>query len=236
MSAVLITGVSSGLGHGLASAYLDRGATVLGTSRRAPEDLVGRDGFRFEACDLTDEDAVDRAFTTLLDGIDELEIAWLNAGVLGEIADLVDTPLADLEHTMRVNVWANKLVIDRLVRARIPVSTVITMSSGAAVNGSRGWNGYSISKSALNMLTLLYARELPDTHFIALAPGLVDTAMQDHLCALPEDERFPAMARLKAARGTDAMPGPRAAADMLIARLDELRRKESGSFVDVRHL
>lgn len=236
MKAVFITGTSTGIGHGLASAHLERGDVVLGMSRRTPEDLIEHGRFRFCPCDVTDVAATTAAVAELLEGVDLVEVAWLNAGVLGDIADMVDVSLEDLRHTMEVNVWSNKTVLDALHRADAGLRRVITMSSGAAVNGSRGWNGYSISKAALNMMTMLYAREMPETHFIALAPGLVDTAMQDHLCGVDDHTRFPAIDRLKSARGTAAMPGPRAAADMLISRLEELRTKESGSFIDVRHL
>ena len=50
---IYITGVSSGLGHGLAKVYLEQGATVYGCSRRKPEELVDL-GLRFQAIDLSD--------------------------------------------------------------------------------------------------------------------------------------------------------------------------------------
>ncbi len=40
-------------------------------------------------------------------------------------------------------------------------------------------------------------------HFCALAPGLIDTAMQDYLCGLDASERFPSLARIQAARGPE---------------------------------
>ena len=74
MPTALITGVSSGLGHGLARVYLDRGWHVLGTSRRTPDDLVGRDRFDFHACDLTDDAAVGPTIGALLEGaMDQLD-------------------------------------------------------------------------------------------------------------------------------------------------------------------
>lgn len=186
---VCITGVSSGLGHGLAKVYLERGAEVYGCSRREPADLVAN-GLRFASVDLTDETGGARTFGELIRTAGHFDTVILNAGKLGEIRDMADTPLDDLRETMEVNVWANKWLLDALFADGRTVGHVVAISSGASQSGSRGWNGYSLSKAALNMLVKLYAGERPETHFTAFAPGLVDTAMQDYLTNLPEDPRY----------------------------------------------
>lgn len=102
---------------------------------------------------------------------------------------------------------------------------------------SYGWGAYSLSKAALNNLVQLYAHELPETHVISLAPGLIDTAMQDYLCEEVDSGDFPSVQKLKAARGTEDMPGPRATAERILDLLDDLKAKHpSGSFVDIRQL
>ncbi len=232
----LVTGVSSGLGHGLGTELLERGWEVLGTSRRRPEDLTSQDRFHFEAWDMSRLDEIASPLKKLLGRRTRLDLVILNAGVLGKIRDLVDTPFEDLRHTMDVNVWSNKVVLDTLFGLSMRVDQVVAISSGAAVSGARGWNGYAISKAALNMLTALYAAERPETHFAALAPGLIETAMQDYLCALPTRDEYAVVERLKRSRGTKEMPGPRDAARQLIEVLPALREQRSGSFVDVRHL
>ena len=234
---VFITGVSSGLGKGLAEAHLDHGDRVLGLARRAPHALCAREGFRFTSCDLADAKQLGPSLGQLLEGVSGLDLVYLNAGILGEIKDMLEVSLDDLMQTMDVNLWANKRVIDALFATGLAVRQILTISSGAAVNGSRGWNGYSISKAALNMMTRLYAAELPETHFCALAPGLIDTAMQDYLCGMKPDARYEALGALRSSRGTDRMPQPRDAAETIIEKLDELKsRYESGAFVDIRNL
>ncbi|MBT5707324.1 MAG: SDR family NAD(P)-dependent oxidoreductase, partial [Verrucomicrobia bacterium] len=117
----------------------------------------------------------------------------------------------------------------------LPIAQVVAVSSGASVNGNRGWGGYSISKAALNMLVKLYASERQDIHFCALAPGLVDTDMQEHIRTLPDDTPFPSVARLKEASGTDAMPDPQTAGRSFLETVDRLPGLiESGSFADIR--
>ena len=235
---ILITGVSSGIGYGLALRYIELGHTVYGVSRRTPgEELMDHDAFHFAALDLLDESQIGNTISTLLAGCDNIDSAILNAGILGEIADMQETSLSQLRAIMDTNVWANKLLIDHLIEFPVVVRCMIAISSGAAVNGSRGWNGYSISKAALNMLIRLYSRENPDIFFASVAPGLVDTAMQDYLCNLPSNDDYPSLDVLKSKRGTVEMPGPLDAADRLIPvfqRIESLT--ESGGFIDIREI
>ncbi|MFW6370887.1 MAG: alcohol dehydrogenase, partial [Bacteroidota bacterium] len=99
-----------------------------------------------------------------------------------------------------------------------------------------GWNAYSLSKATLNMLINLYAKEYTDTHFCALAPGIIDTEMQDYIYSLPDDNKFPVVQKLKSLKGTDDMPPPAKAAPSLIKAFETVKKYESGSFLDVREL
>jgi len=227
-----ITGTSSGLGRGLAENLLGQGWAVYGCSRRAC-DLSDVQDIR---CDLSDADTVPASLDALLGDLDRLDLVVLNAGIVGRIADLTETPLEDLKQLMDVNLWANKTVMDWLHAWGRPVDQVIMISSGAAVLGNKGWGGYALSKAALNMLAKLYAHEFPDTHVSAVAPGIIDTAMMVHLCEEADAEAFPALERLREARGTAAMPGPNEAAERLVYVLPQLKDWPSGSFIDIREI
>lgn len=230
--AALITGTSAGLGRGLARVLLARGWWVYGCSRRA-SDL---DGLREIQVDLTQHAAVPAALERLVADAAVLDLVVLNAGILGEIRDIGETPLDDLKGVMETNVWANKTILDWLLHADRPVRQILLISSGAAILGNRGWGGYALSKAALNMLTRLYSHEFPDTHLAALAPGIIDTAMMDQLCDETDATRFPALERLQSARGTDAMPEPEEAATRILSMLEELRARPCGSFIDIREI
>lgn len=232
MKTAFITGTSSGLGRGLAECLSHRDYRVHGCSRRGC-DLPG---VRDQICDLADTDSLPAALSGLLADATALDLVVLNAGVLGEIRDLTDTPLCDLKRVMDVNLWANKVVMDWLHDWGRPIGQIVMISSGAAVLGNRGWGGYALSKAALNMLARLYAHEFRNTHLTALAPGIIDTSMMDHLCEEADAERFPALQRLRQARGTRAMPGPLEAAERLVSVLPRLRDWPSGSFVDIREI
>ncbi len=231
MHNILITGVSSGLGHALAEVCLERGYRVYATGRHRPSDIE-HPNFHFFACDLSDLKSLRACVTEGLQGVDQLEAVILNAGMLGEIKPMVETSVEALKKICDLNVWANKLLLDLLIARELRVKQVIGISSGAAVNASKGWGGYSLSKSALNMLLRLYAHEMPSTHLTALAPGVIDTPMVRYILEEVDETAYPSAGRLK--RGP--IMTPQEAAKRLVDTIPKLLRYESGAFVDIREM
>ncbi len=234
---ILITGVHSGIGRALAENYLENGDEVFGISRHPPESWNGNSKAHFLPLDLADFEALEQSLPAFLNGIPELDLVVLNAGILGRVGDMGEVSLEELKQVMDVNVWANKVLLDTLYQTgggSLKIKQVVAISSGAAVSGARGWNGYSISKAALNMLIQLYAAERPETHFSALAPGLVDTGMQAHIASLAPDARFSNFDRLRKARGTSQMPPPDKLAPRLSQAFGRLLEMQSGVFADIR--
>ncbi|PIR20354.1 MAG: alcohol dehydrogenase [Deltaproteobacteria bacterium CG11_big_fil_rev_8_21_14_0_20_47_16] len=233
---VLITGVSSGLGYALATTYLNMGWKVYGTSRRYPDGLQGNPNLYFNALDLEDLRYIPNALASLLSHVSKLDLVILNAAVICPIADMKDTRVEELQHAMKVNVWANKVILDTLFQREIEVPQVVGISSGASITGLRGWNGYALSKSSLNMLMQLYSQEAPHTHFTALAPGIVDTPLQDYISSVPDTEKFPTITRLQRMKANAEMPSADGVAQKLAHIFPRLLNLPSGSYTDVRKM
>lgn len=236
-SSVLITGNSTGLGHAFTEFYLDKGATVYGFSRSGCN--IAHPNLHDAKIDLAQIISVQAALKQLLTGVDKLDLVILNAGILGAIEPMHGIQMDSLQTLMDINVWANKNLLDYLCESDIQLAQVVAISSGAAVNGNKGWGAYSLSKATLNMLMKLYAAEYQSIHFTALAPGLIDTRMQDHLCdqSKVDEGNYPSVGKLRGARGTDAMPVPGVAARNIAAVLPGLKGElASGEFVDMRDL
>jgi benzil reductase ((S)-benzoin forming) len=233
---ILITGTSSGIGNGLAHHYLSLGKKVIGISRRQASDLQQNPLYRHLQFDLRNIESNSKPLESFLSELNSLELVVLNAGILGKVSDMKDTDVNEIKQTMNVNVWANKYLID-LILANVPqVEMIVGMSSGASISGSRGWNGYSISKASLNMMMKLYANENEQTKFYAFAPGLVDTVMQDYICEEVDDLKFPTAARIKGTRNTPSMPKPNEAAHSIAKAFQKLSEYQSGEFVDIRKM
>ncbi len=231
MKRVLITGTNSGIGRALAEHFLKKGAYVYGVGKKS-RPAIRDERFRYQCIDLKALETIAPKLQRLLNDVEFIDTVVLNAGVLGEIKEMSDTHLYEIEEIMRVNVWANKIVIDTLNELPLRVDQIVGISSGAAVNASRGWGGYSLSKSALNMLLRLYSREMPDTHITALAPGVVDTAMVRHIIEEVDAEKYKSVKRLK----DGPIQNPEDAAKRIVDALEKAKEYESGSFLDVRSM
>jgi NAD(P)-dependent dehydrogenase (short-subunit alcohol dehydrogenase family) len=228
MKNILITGVSSGLGEALAAKYLENGDTVYAIGKTIPKKLDHYPHFFFFPYDLSETFMIQSTLKEFLQHR-SFDIVILNAGLLGDIKTLSQTDLMDAKAVMEVNVWANKELIDTL-QAHAQVKQIVGISSGAAVNGSKGWGAYALSKAGLNMLLSVYAKELPEIHFTALAPGVIRTPMVEHIIEEVDDTLFPSAKRLK----ENPIQTAEEAAKNLIAIFPQLLDYESGSFLDVR--
>lgn len=228
MKNILITGVSSGLGEALAQAYLEKGDTVYAIGKTISGKLDHYPHFFFFPYDLSETFVIQSTLEEFVQNR-SFDLVILNAGMLGDIQTLTQTDLMVAKEVMEVNVWANKELIDLLSRQSY-VRQIIGISSGAAINGSKGWGAYSLSKAALNMLLKVYAKELPDIHFASLAPGVIRTPMVEHIMEEVDDTAFPSAKRLK----EGPIQTPQEAAKKLIAVFPQLLEYESGSFLDVR--
>ena len=240
---VLITGVSSGIGHALAKHYLESGACVYGLSRRHPPDLIAHPRFRFCPVDLavplTAQAALQR-FLLDTQGLTVLDYAFLNAGRFSQrIARVSDVRLADIQQLMDINVWANKTVLDVLLHGGVSIRNCIFSASIAGVRARAGNSGYALSKATLNMLAKLYALEHPDVFFAAIGLCSVDTALSQDVLSLPIDGNFPAIANL---RQRNLEPDYLASPQQRAYQLDQLlqgplqKLLESGDFVEIRSL
>lgn len=233
---ILITGTSSGLGFGLAKHYLNNNHQVFGISRKHNPELSKYSNFNFLSQDISRFAELKPKVAALLENETKLDLVILNAGILKEIKDLYHTSLDEIEKVMDVNVWANKVLIDLLFRRLDSINQIVAISSGASVSGSRGWNAYALSKATLNMLVSLYAKEFTETHFCALAPGLIDSKMQDYIFSLPNNEKYPVVDKLKEIKAKKQMPDVEEASPKVAEAIEKALIYESGRFLDLREM
>ncbi|RXJ89056.1 short-chain dehydrogenase [Arcobacter sp. CECT 8983] len=225
---ILITGCSSGLGLALTKLYLEKGYKVFGISRRKPK--IEHKNFFFKEFDLSKIESIKIELSTFITNIKEIDTVFLNAGMLGEIKEITKLETKEIQEVLNLNVFANKELLDIL--ATLKTNTVVGISSGASKNGSKGWGSYSLSKSSLNMLLNLYAKEMLDTKLLAIAPGVIETPMTDYIRFDIDDEIFTSAKKLK----NGEIQKPEAAAKRLFEVLKTKNEFESGSFIDVRNI
>lgn len=234
MGNIFISGITSGIGKSLAIHYAKAGHQVFGIGRRA----LGftHTNISFRQLDLYELDGVDKELKSLLGDQANLDLAILNAAVLGKINLLQATTLDELKMQMDINLWAQKIMIETLMQTNPQIKNIVGISSGAALKGDLGWNGYSISKAAFNMLIQLYAGEYPNTHFVALAPGLVETPMQDLLNTQAQENGIASVTPTNALKAEKILQSAEEFAQLFAGLLPVISQYESGSYVDIREI
>ena len=225
---VFITGVSSGLGKALKDKYINLGHNVYGISRSKVNDC------NYISCDLENLDGIESKLWRLFRDVSEIDLVILNAGMLGEIKTFDEWTIEELNKIMNVNVWSNKIILDWLLSNR-KIHQVISISSGASEHTYKGWSGYSLSKSSLRMMMEVYSKEIKGTHFISLAPGLVDTKMQNYLCNDVDVDKFAVMKKFIKSREDGTTRKPLAVAKDIIDLVPSLSELDNGSFIDLRN-
>jgi 3-oxoacyl-[acyl-carrier protein] reductase len=181
---VLVTGGNRGIGLAIARAFAANGDQVAVTHRGsgAPEGLFG------VACDVTDQAAVDAAFTSIEAEHGPVEILVSNAGITDDTL-LLRMSEQSFERVLDANLTGAYRVAKRaagpMLRQRR--GRMIFISSVVALVGAPGQANYAASKAGLIGLARSIARELGSRSITAnvIAPGFVDTDMTAEL----SDER-----------------------------------------------
>ncbi|WP_326957037.1 SDR family NAD(P)-dependent oxidoreductase [Amycolatopsis sp. NBC_01286] len=189
----LITGANRGLGQAVAAELAGRGLDVIMTARDfdAAAKAAAEIGARPYALDVTDPASVARAAAELT----EVDVLVCNAGVLLDGGhDPLTVPLELVEQTLSVNLLGGW----RTAQAFLPAMVrrgwgrVVFLSSATGSFELGLWLGapaYSLSKTAVNGLTTMLAREIEGTGVLvnAVNPGQVRTRMVPSAQRGPED-------------------------------------------------
>jgi NAD(P)-dependent dehydrogenase (short-subunit alcohol dehydrogenase family) len=190
----LITGGTTGLGLAIAGRFRREGARVVITGRdrelgRRAEQVLGPDA-RFVAADAADPGAVAASVRAAADHLGGLDVLVNNAGA-GVTARLIDTPLADYDRVMDVNVRGYLLYAQAaypyLARRR---GCMIHIASDAGIWGEQATGLYSVTKAAVIMLGKMLALDGgPDgVRSNVLCPGDIWPGMR-HMAPPGEQDR-----------------------------------------------
>ncbi|BAQ49925.1 MULTISPECIES: SDR family NAD(P)-dependent oxidoreductase [Methylobacterium] len=196
---VLVVGASRGLGLALAEEWLGRGWHVIATARGRSaglDALAARfpGSLEVESVDINQAATVE-ALRRRLDGR-RLDVLFVNAGIARAIeASPASASEADFLDMMLTNAFSPVRAAE-LLRDLVPAGgTVAIMTSelGSIANATGGWQLYSSSKAALNMLMKGYAAKHADGgHAVLLvAPGWVRTEMGGSDALLSIEESIP---------------------------------------------
>jgi len=192
----LVTGGTGGMGRAIAAQLAADGFDVA-VAYAGSVDLAdatvkeiaehGRQAMAF-AADIADEEAVSDVFDAVEDRFGPVDVVVHTAGI-NRPAMLVDLDLADLDEIHRVNVRGTFVVGQQAARRVRDGGSIVNVSSTMVRVAPPALSAYAASKSAVDTLTRILAKELRgrDITVNAVAPG--PTATAAFLSSTPADEQ-----------------------------------------------
>jgi len=193
MTTTLITGANKGLGFETARQLIAAGHTVYLGSRDAERGRLAAErlGARALPLDVTDEESV-RAAASAVEADGGLDVLVNNAGIedRGEHNSIIGAAEVTADQLRKI-FETNVLGVVRVTHAFLPLlrrsaaPVVVNVSSGLASLTRLSTPGtpayaypgvaYPVSKTAVNMLTVQYAKAFPEMRINAVEPGFTRT-------------------------------------------------------------
>jgi NAD(P)-dependent dehydrogenase (short-subunit alcohol dehydrogenase family) len=186
----VITGAASGLGEATARLLVAEGGRVViadyGAERGAAVAASLGDRAVFAHCDVTNEDEVAGAVDLAVTQFGRLDGVMANAGIVGVIGPIADTPMDDWDRTMAVLLRGAFVTVKhaaRVLQAQGDGGSIVITSSVAGVQGGLGPHAYTVAKTAIVGLARSAAAELAASavRVNAVAPGSIPTGMTAHV-------------------------------------------------------
>ena len=238
-SLIWISGASAGIGAALAAAVPYADARVIDLSRRGGGSA---EHFKADLSDPADWVRVERHFREELAGYDGERVVFIhNAGTITPIGPADGADGEEYTRAVLLNSAAPQVLGRAFLQATAGLACerhLVMLSSGAAKTAYAGWSSYNAGKAAVEHWVRTVGAEQEERagggcRVIAVAPGVVDTAMQTEIRATGEQD-FPAVGRFHELKTTGALSTPTEAAAGIWSLLD--RHLPNGTSVDLRNL
>src|SRR5258707_652340 len=187
----LITGANSGIGLATAKQFVNEGAYVFLTGRRAPELAaavreIGRNATGVQG-DVSDLDDLDRLFAQIKREKGKLDIVFANAGV-ARYAPLGTITEEFYDSIFNINVKGLLFTVQKALPL-MPDGASIVLN--ASIVGSKGLpmnSVYSATKAAVRSFARTWTTDLKDRRIRvnAISPGSIDTPGLNDMLASSE--------------------------------------------------
>lgn len=182
----LITGSSRGIGANIAITLANLGAKVVINSRSNNSDIDGveeylksiNSDFYKAIGDVSDINFVEKTINKIIKQYNKIDILINNAGIIKDNI-ILNMSYDDFDSVINTNLKGSfnfiKNVLPYMIQSKY--GKIVNISSHAGIVGNFGQANYSASKSALNTLTKVIAKETGryNININAVAPGFVET-------------------------------------------------------------
>jgi len=198
----IVTGASSGIGRATAKLFASEGAKVIVAARRQQEldslvkEITEQGGVAYAiAGDVRDEAFAQSVVNAALENFGRLDIAFNNAGTLGEMGDTTSVSEAGWTDTLATNLTSAFLGAKHQIPAMLKSGGGSIIFTSTFVGHSFSFPGvaaYAASKSGLIGLTQALAAEYGPAgiRVNSILPGAVDTEMYREMNNSEESQSF----------------------------------------------
>ena len=178
----LVTGASRGIGKEIASILAENGIKVIGvaTSEKSLESISNIDNIIPLACDISDEQSVEKIYTSIKEHSESIDILVNNAGIhMDNILLRMDTK--EWKKVLDVNLngpfYLTRLLLKDMIKNK--QGRIVNISSISGTDGNKGQSNYSASKGGLLAFTKSLAKEVGRRNITVncIAPGIIETDM-----------------------------------------------------------
>lgn len=186
----MVTGANRGIGFAVAKGLLQKGVKVIVTSRKEEDGIEAQEKLSqygeavYHQLDVVDKNSIENLYTFIKAKYDKLDILINNAGINYDTwHNVQNADLDEVQKTLETNTIAPWRMIQTFLPLlrRSEAASIVNVSSGAGSLASQtgGTPGYSLSKLALNGLTLQFAHQLKSEGILvnSVCPGWVRTDM-----------------------------------------------------------
>jgi NAD(P)-dependent dehydrogenase (short-subunit alcohol dehydrogenase family) len=184
----IITGAGSGIGRAAALRFAAEGAKLIIGDKtdavHATAEAVQAAGGSVVAqqIDAGVEADVAGLVATALATFGALDVAFANAGIIGDMGGIFDIDPAKWTETLRVNLIGPALMVKHAGKAMVDQGrggAIVLTASVAGLNSGAGPAAYSASKAGVINLAKVSAQQLSTSgvRVNAICPGLTETGM-----------------------------------------------------------
>ncbi len=176
---VLVTGADGGLGTYVTQAFLDAGATVIGSSRNIQQSAFSSANFIALSAQIATADGAKSLVNEVASRFGKLDVLAHTVGGFAGGQSIADTDDATFQRMFDMNLNS----VFYMLRAAIPLlrkspsGRILAIGSRAALEPGTGVGAYSASKAAVVSLIRTAALENKDAGMTAnvILPGTMDT-------------------------------------------------------------
>ena len=179
----IVTGGTSGIGEGVAKAFVSDGAKVVIVGRREEEGraLEKQIGVRFVRADVANEADVKTMIDKTVEWFGRLDCLVNNAGIPSPMVSITETDATAIDQVLAVNVRGVILGTKHAasIMLRSGSGSIINIGSVAGHRGALSAHVYSAAKGAVSAFTRSAAAELGEKgiRVNCISPGAIVTGI-----------------------------------------------------------